>query len=192
MLGRPLRAVDVGFKIGPRINAAGRLSSAETAIDLFAATSEESAWTLCAELDRLNAERQEVERGGARGGASCDGCERRSTRIASTSSPATDWHKGVLGLTAGRIAQRYHRPTLAIGDRGRAGGRLGAEHSDDQSSRAARSGRRSLHAFRRTRIRVRLLAAGGERRRVAAAAGGAVRGVRRRRLPARGAGRRRS
>src|SRR5438309_6258942 len=55
MLGRPLRAVDVGFKIGPRINAAGRLSSAETAIDLFAATSEESAWTLCAELDRLNA-----------------------------------------------------------------------------------------------------------------------------------------
>jgi single-stranded-DNA-specific exonuclease len=62
MLGRPLRAVDVGFKIGPRINAAGRLSSAETAIDLFAATSEESAWTLCTELDRLNAERQEIEK----------------------------------------------------------------------------------------------------------------------------------
>src|SRR5213075_1397462 len=62
MLGRPLRAVDVGFKIGPRINAAGRLSSAETAIDLFAAASEETAWELCAELDRMNAERQEIER----------------------------------------------------------------------------------------------------------------------------------
>src|SRR5204862_5580271 len=62
MLGRPLRAVDVGFKIGPRINAAGRLSSAETAIDLFAGTSEETAWELCAELDRMNAERQEIER----------------------------------------------------------------------------------------------------------------------------------
>src|SRR5204863_4043400 len=61
MLGRPLRAVDVGFKIGPRINAAGRLSSAETAIDLFAATSEETAWELCAELDRMNVERQEIE-----------------------------------------------------------------------------------------------------------------------------------
>src|SRR5438309_10368582 len=58
MLGRPLRAVDVGFKVGPRINAAGRLSSAETAIDLFAAASEETAWELCAELDRLNVERQ--------------------------------------------------------------------------------------------------------------------------------------
>jgi single-stranded-DNA-specific exonuclease len=112
MLGRPLRAVDVGFKIGPRINAAGRLSSAETAIDLFAATSEESAWTLCAELDRLNAERQEVERGVR---------EEAETMVAATSTnriyvlAGTNWHKGVLGLTAGRIAQRYHRPTLAIG-----------------------------------------------------------------------------
>jgi single-stranded-DNA-specific exonuclease len=112
MLGRPLRAVDVGFKIGPRINAAGRLSSAETAIDLFAATSEESAWTLCAELDRLNAERQEVERGVR---------EEAETMVAAASTnriyvlAGTNWHKGVLGLTAGRIAQRYHRPTLAIG-----------------------------------------------------------------------------
>jgi single-stranded-DNA-specific exonuclease len=112
MLGRPLRAVDVGFKIGPRINAAGRLSSAETAIDLFAATSEEAAWTLCAELDRLNAERQEVERGVR---------EEAEAMVAAASSDriyilaGTNWHKGVLGLTAGRIAQRYHRPTLAIG-----------------------------------------------------------------------------
>jgi single-stranded-DNA-specific exonuclease len=115
MLGRPLRAVDVGFKIGPRINAAGRLSSAETAIDLFAATSEEAAWTLCAELDRLNAERQEVERGVR---------EEAEAMVASASAnriyvlAGTNWHKGVLGLTAGRIAQRYHRPTLAIGIEG--------------------------------------------------------------------------
>jgi len=115
MLGRPLRAVDVGFKIGPRINAAGRLSSAETAIDLFAATSEESAWTLCAELDRLNAERQEVERGVREEAEAMVG-------VASTNRvfvlAGTHWHKGVLGLTAGRIAQRYHRPALAIGIEG--------------------------------------------------------------------------
>ncbi|MEA2328523.1 MAG: single-stranded-DNA-specific exonuclease, partial [Thermoanaerobaculia bacterium] len=115
MLGRPLRAVDVGFKIGPRINAAGRLSSAETAIDLFAATSEESAWTLCTELDRLNAERQEVERGVREEAEAMVG-------VASTNRvfvlAGTNWHKGVLGLTAGRIAQRYHRPALAIGIEG--------------------------------------------------------------------------
>ncbi|HEV7426944.1 MAG TPA: single-stranded-DNA-specific exonuclease RecJ [Thermoanaerobaculia bacterium] len=115
MLGRPLRAVDVGFKIGPRINAAGRLSSAETAIDLFAATSEESAWTLCAELDRLNAERQEVERG-VRGEAEAMVAETASNRVYVLAG--NNWHKGVLGLTAGRIAQRYHRPTLAIGVEG--------------------------------------------------------------------------
>ncbi|HLJ73752.1 MAG TPA: DHH family phosphoesterase, partial [Thermoanaerobaculia bacterium] len=61
MLGRPLRAVDIGFRIGPRINAAGRLASAETAIDLFAAQDDDEAWKLCAELDRMNAERQAVE-----------------------------------------------------------------------------------------------------------------------------------
>jgi single-stranded-DNA-specific exonuclease len=133
MLGRPLRAVDVGFKIGPRINAAGRLSSAETAIDLFAATSEEAAWTLCAELDRLNAERQEIERGvreeaevavARLRGSAVSGCEEpRDPETAQLRNrifvlAGQNWHKGVLGLTAGRIAQRYHRPTLAIGIEG--------------------------------------------------------------------------
>jgi single-stranded-DNA-specific exonuclease len=115
MLGRPLRAVDVGFKIGPRINAAGRLSSAETAIDLFAATSEESAWSLCAELDRLNAERQEVERGVREEAEAMVGAASKDLVYVLAGN---NWHKGVLGLTAGRIAQRYHRPTLAIGIEG--------------------------------------------------------------------------
>ncbi|MEA2240015.1 MAG: single-stranded-DNA-specific exonuclease [Thermoanaerobaculia bacterium] len=129
MLGRPLRAVDVGFKIGPRINAAGRLSSAETAIDLFAATSEESAWTLCAELDRMNAERQEIEKSvreeaevavaSLRGLEASEGETPRDHETATLRNrilvlAGHNWHKGVLGLTAGRIAQRYHRPTLAI------------------------------------------------------------------------------
>ncbi|HUP44016.1 MAG TPA: single-stranded-DNA-specific exonuclease RecJ [Thermoanaerobaculia bacterium] len=115
LLGRPLRAADVGFKIGPRINAAGRLASADTAIDLFAAPSEEAAWSICAELDRMNAERQEIE---------------AAVRDAATRQIAGDerilvlagegWHRGVLGLAAGRIAQQWHRPTLVIsidGDR---------------------------------------------------------------------------
>jgi single-stranded-DNA-specific exonuclease len=136
MLGRPLRAVDVGFKIGPRINAAGRLSSAETAIDLFAAVDEEAAWVLCAELDRMNAERQAVERE-VREAAELEVAQLRGREVAEdadceTARPrdfatprilvlaGTHWHKGVLGLTAGRIAQKYHRPTLVMsieGDR---------------------------------------------------------------------------
>ena len=107
--GRGLRAVDVGFKIGPRINAAGRLASANTAIDLFAAADEEAAWEICAELDRMNSERQQIElqvRESAE--AQIEGGERILILA------GEGWHRGVLGLTAGRIAQRTHRPTLVL------------------------------------------------------------------------------
>jgi len=107
--GRALRAVDVGFKIGPRINAAGRLASANTAIELFAAQDEDAAWRLCAELDRMNVERQEIEL------QVREAAERQivgGERILILA--AEGWHRGVLGLTAGRIAQRHHRPTLVM------------------------------------------------------------------------------
>lgn len=107
--GRGLRATDVGFKIGPRINAAGRLASANTAIDLFSAADEESAWPICAELDRLNAERQTIEQA-VREQAEAQLVENARIQILAGDS----WHRGVLGLTAGRIAQRLHRPTLVM------------------------------------------------------------------------------
>jgi single-stranded-DNA-specific exonuclease len=113
LAGRPLRSVDIGFKIGPRINAAGRLASANTAIELFAATSEEAAWDLCAELDRMNTERQQIERTVR---ASAEEQVAGNERVLVLAGEG--WHKGVLGLTAGRLAQRYHRPTLAIGIEG--------------------------------------------------------------------------
>ena len=116
LAGRALRAVDVGFKIGPRINAAGRLASANTAIELFAAASEEAAWALCAELDRMNTERQEIERdvraqaeSQIRGREAAEASDQRVLILA-----GEGWHRGVLGLTAGRIAQRHHRPTLVV------------------------------------------------------------------------------
>jgi single-stranded-DNA-specific exonuclease len=129
LLGRPLRSVDVGFKIGPRINAAGRLSSAETAIELFAAASEEEAWPLCAELDRMNAERQQIGEdvlkqaeeqvlnAGWRAPASDDSprdslLARERSRILIAAGES--WHKGVVGLVAGRLANRHHRPALVI------------------------------------------------------------------------------
>jgi single-stranded-DNA-specific exonuclease len=133
--GRTLRASDVGFKLGPRINAAGRLASANTAIDLFAATDDDAAWLLCAELDRLNAERQavemEVREAAEMQVAGLPGCQVAGVEHLGNSATGQlgnrvlilageNWHKGVLGLTAGRIAQKYHRPTLAMtidGDR---------------------------------------------------------------------------
>ena len=109
LLGKPLRSVDVGFKIGPRINAAGRLASANTAIELFHTKDEDAAWIVCAELDRMNAERQEIE-AAVRGAAEQE--VRGGERIIVLARE--QWHKGVLGLTAGRIAQKHHRPTLVM------------------------------------------------------------------------------
>ncbi len=107
--GRTLRAGDIGFKVGPRINAAGRLASANTAIDLFAATDDDAAWQLCAELDRMNAERRDVE---LRVRTEAEEHVDANARVLILASE--QWHKGVLGLTAGRIAQKFHRPALMI------------------------------------------------------------------------------
>jgi single-stranded-DNA-specific exonuclease len=107
--GGAVRSHDVGFKIGPRINAAGRLASADTAIELFAAATDDAAWSLAAELDRLNSERQEIEQEVRRDAESQADLNARVLVLA-----GDHWHKGVLGLTAGRIAQKVHRPALVI------------------------------------------------------------------------------
>ena len=109
LLGRPLRASDVGFKIGPRINAAGRLALADTAIELFGAASEEEAWMICADLDRMNSERQEIERQVREEASKQVSGDERVLVLA-----GEGWHKGVLGLSAGRIAQQWHRPALMM------------------------------------------------------------------------------
>jgi single-stranded-DNA-specific exonuclease len=109
LAGRGLRAVDIGFKIGPRINAAGRLASANTAIDLFSAVDDESAWRICGELDRMNAERQQIE---ASVRDSAQSQIRGGERVLVLAGEG--WHRGVLGLTAGRLANRHHRPTLVM------------------------------------------------------------------------------
>lgn len=128
LLGKPLRSVDIGFKIGPRINAAGRLASANTAIELFHTKDEDAAWVVCAELDRMNAERQDVE-AAVRAQAEEEVAQLRGCEVAgeeprnrATAEPRNrifvlareGWHKGVLGLTAGRLAQKYHRPALVM------------------------------------------------------------------------------
>jgi single-stranded-DNA-specific exonuclease len=109
MLGRPLRAVDIGFRIGPRINAAGRLHSAQTAIDLFAAADDDAAWKLCSQLEAMNTERQEIE------AQVREVAEKQIEVLPRVLILAGEnWHRGVIGLTAGRIAQKFHRPTLVI------------------------------------------------------------------------------
>lgn len=108
--GKPLRAMDVGFKIGPRLNAAGRLESAEGAIRLFSAKTDQEAWDAVMDLNRVNAQRQSVLDTVLK-----EASERIPDPLPSIIILADDrWHKGVLGLCASRIAEKFHRPALLM------------------------------------------------------------------------------
>jgi single-stranded-DNA-specific exonuclease len=112
----PFTAADVGFRLGPRLNAAGRLHTPDRALELLMSRDPVRALELALELDGWNRQRQEEET------RVVD--EARRELLARTApgsalpavlvawSPA--WHKGVVGIAAGRLAKELHRPTLLL------------------------------------------------------------------------------
>jgi single-stranded-DNA-specific exonuclease len=111
----PIASEDIGFRLGPRLNAAGRLHTAEIALRLLLTQDETEATELAQLLDAQNRERQSVEK---------EIFAAAEKRIAEEFDPAThaaivvgarDWHPGVLGIVASRIARKYHRPTIIVG-----------------------------------------------------------------------------
>ena len=111
----PVRAGDVGFRLGPRINAAGRLGTAQAALALLLTNDPAEAARLAAELDAQNRERQAVERAVALEVERWVEAHFDATRHASIVAGARDWHQGVLGIVASRVSRRHHRPALIVG-----------------------------------------------------------------------------
>lgn len=120
-----LTAADLGFSIGPRLNAAGRLDDMSIGIRCLLSDSESEALTLATRLDQLNAERREIE------------SKMQGEALAAVSSlrhPGNDdsegpvrhgvclfdaaWHQGVVGLVASRIKDRIRRPVIAFARNG--------------------------------------------------------------------------
>ena len=116
--GIPAGAVGVGqvaFRLGPRINAAGRMDTGLKVVEMLTTESEEDANRIAQELDGNNRERQEME---AR--VQAEALEKIETDPnqrdrCSIVLGAEDWHPGVLGIVASRIVERFHRPTVVIG-----------------------------------------------------------------------------
>jgi len=113
-----LTASDLGFTIGPRLNAAGRLDDMSIGIRCLLAESDAEAMTLAARLDALNVERREIEKrmqGVALAAVSslrapdADGPSRHGVCLFDQ-----DWHQGVVGLVASRIKDRVRRPVIAF------------------------------------------------------------------------------
>lgn len=121
-------ATAIGFGLGPRINAAGRLESAYRALDVLLAEDAETARSLAESLDAVNRKRQAltqsvVERVEARWS------EREPPDVLLSADPG--FHEGVVGLAASRLMERYHRPAIV--------GRLGSE--------TTRASARSIEGF---------------------------------------------
>jgi single-stranded-DNA-specific exonuclease len=111
----PILPEDIGYRLGPRLNAAGRLSTAEKSLRLLLTHDETEATTLAAELDGQNRERQEVEKQIFEAALQKIEDQFDAARDAAIVVGARSWHPGVLGIVASRIARRYHRPTIVIG-----------------------------------------------------------------------------
>lgn len=111
----PASVFHVGFLLGPRINAGGRIGRSDLGARLLSTEDAEEAAALAAELDALNASRKDVERE----------VQEAAVRHIEHASNATDaaclvvaddgWHPGVIGIVAGRLRERYRKPVIVIG-----------------------------------------------------------------------------
>ncbi len=112
--GRPLTASEVAFRVAPRINAAGRMDVARDVIELFSVKDATRARELAGRLDQLNAERQEEER---RIVQAIEARIEEEPGLRDAYCLVIDgegWHRGVIGITATRVVERYGRPALVI------------------------------------------------------------------------------
>jgi single-stranded-DNA-specific exonuclease len=111
----PILPEDIGYRLGPRLNAAGRLSTAEKSLRLLLTNDEDEAARLAIELDQQNRARQEVEKEILAAAIVTIEKQFDAARDAAIVAGARGWHPGVLGIVASRIARKYHRPTIIIG-----------------------------------------------------------------------------
>lgn len=110
--GRSVDATSIAFSLGPRINSAGRLASAQLALDLLRCRKADEATRLAEELNELNSRRQELQNEGV------SEAERLVEDEGLYENPmivvhGRDWHLGVIGLIAGRLKERFNRPSIA-------------------------------------------------------------------------------
>ncbi len=113
-----LVAGDLGFIVGPRLNAAGRMDDMSIGIECLLATDDQHAMALAQQLETLNRERRSVEQG-----MQHEALE-QLRELPPDDLPfgvcvfEDDWHQGVIGIVASRLKERYHRPVIAFADAG--------------------------------------------------------------------------
>jgi single-stranded-DNA-specific exonuclease len=118
------RPYHLGFLLGPRVNAGGRIGKADLGARLLATTDANEAAALAAQLDELNTERREIEAGVLAGALAQ--AEERGFDAPLVWAAHDGWHPGVVGIVAARLKEAAHRPAVVIGfdgDDGKGSGR---------------------------------------------------------------------
>ncbi|WP_038910247.1 single-stranded-DNA-specific exonuclease RecJ [Dickeya dadantii] len=115
-----LVASDLGFALGPRLNAAGRLDDMSVGVELLLCNDIVQARMLASDLDALNQSRREIEAGmQVEALHLCEQLERsRDTLPLGLAMYHPEWHQGVVGILASRIKERFHRPVIAFAPAG--------------------------------------------------------------------------
>jgi single-stranded-DNA-specific exonuclease len=112
--GKALTSEEVAFRIAPRVNAAGRMDIAATVIDLFTTKDADQAREIAVRLDKLNSDRQEEER---RIMSQIEDRLAQDAVLRDSYCMVIDgdgWHRGVIGITATRVVERYGRPAMVV------------------------------------------------------------------------------
>ncbi len=102
----------VGFRLGPRLNAAGRLEDASIALELLASEDRDAALPLALRLNELNRERQTIEAAILEAAVAMVPDPPPAALVLS----APEWHEGVVGIVASRVAERFHRPAILLSE----------------------------------------------------------------------------
>ena len=111
-----LKAQDLGFVLGPRINAAGRMETMDIGIECLIAIDMQTAYPLAQQLNQLNVERRQVEAQMKQEALS----ELVTLQLDQADLPAAlilfepHWHQGVIGIVAGRLKEQFHRPSIVF------------------------------------------------------------------------------
>jgi single-stranded-DNA-specific exonuclease len=105
---------DVGFMLAPRLNAAGRLGQAQLGVELLSTTSPERATALAEYLNELNSSRQSLERSIYLAANKQAQEQFDAEQDAALVLADRGWHPGVIGIVAGRLAEKFHRPTILV------------------------------------------------------------------------------
>ncbi len=114
MAGREMTISDIVFKIGPRINAAGRIESGRDAVALLVTRDDEVAGNMSVEIDKCNDTRKGFDRDITQQALDLIASDSKMHDLKSTVLFEPEWHKGVIGIVASRLTESYYRPTVIM------------------------------------------------------------------------------